>query len=205
VALSPFALAVNVGSYFTQLTNKSDRTDNDGSSSKNIHYPSSCIKDDGSVRRSCRDDSDYNSPPYIAAEAKCVVERSGTEQYSDAAPGAGAGLPTWNDKADSMSKSCSPTVQIKPLSKSRDALKAAIDAFGTCGTTAGQLGTPLCLVYALAQLGQHLAGRLHARRLRHRQTAQDRGAGDGRRLDYAAGPFLWRQQQPGRNRAEPGR
>jgi hypothetical protein len=67
VALSPFALAVNVGSYFTQLTNKSDRTDNDGSSSKNIHYPSSCIKDDGSVRRSCRDDPDYNSPPYIAA------------------------------------------------------------------------------------------------------------------------------------------
>jgi hypothetical protein len=67
VALSPFAPAVNVGSYFTQLTNKSDRTDNDGSSSKNIHYPSSCIKDDGSVRRSCRDDSDYNSPPYIAA------------------------------------------------------------------------------------------------------------------------------------------
>ncbi|HXE67873.1 MAG TPA: pilus assembly protein TadG-related protein [Hyphomicrobiaceae bacterium] len=141
VALSPFAPAVNVGSYFTQLTNKSDRTDNDGSSSKNIHYPSSCIKDDGSVKRSCRDDSDYNAPPYIAAYAKCVVERGGSEQYSDAAPAAGAWLPTWNDKADSMSKSCSPTAKIVPLSKNRTALKEAIDAFGTGGTTAGQLGT----------------------------------------------------------------
>jgi hypothetical protein len=58
LALSPFAPAVNVGSYFTPLTNKSNRTDNAGSSSKSIHYPSSCIKDDGSVRRSCRDGSD---------------------------------------------------------------------------------------------------------------------------------------------------
>lgn len=144
IALSPFAPAVNVGStYFTQLTNKADRTDNDGSNSKNIHYPSSCIRDDGSVRRSCRDseDPDYDSPPYIASYAKCVVERGGSERYTDAAPAVGAWLPTWNDKANSMAKSCSPSAQIVPLSKNRQTLKEAIDAFATGGTTAGQLGT----------------------------------------------------------------
>jgi len=40
-----------------------------------------------------------------------------------------------------MSKSCSPTAQIMPLSKNREALKTAIDAFTTGGSTAGQLGT----------------------------------------------------------------
>jgi len=126
IALSPFAPAVNVGStYFTQLTNKADRTDNDGSNSKNIHYPSSCIRDDGSVRRSCRDseDPDYDSPPYIASYAKCVVERGGSERYTDAAPAVGAWLPTWNDNANSMTKSCSPSAQIVPLSKNRQTLK----------------------------------------------------------------------------------
>ena len=39
VALAPFAPAVNVGDYFTKITGKSDREDNDGSSKKNIHYP----------------------------------------------------------------------------------------------------------------------------------------------------------------------
>jgi len=144
VALSPFAPAVNVGStYFNKLANKADQTDNDGSSSKNIHYPSSCIRADGSVRNSCKDSTspDYNTPPYIATYAKCVVERSGTEQYSDAAPGAGAWLPTWNEKAGSMAKTRSPSAEFVPLTKTRDTLKTAIDAFGTGGTTAGQLGT----------------------------------------------------------------
>ena len=40
-----------------------------------------------------------------------------------------------------MAKTCSPSAEIVPLTKNRDTLKTAIDAFGTGGTTAGQLGT----------------------------------------------------------------
>ncbi len=142
VALAPFAPAVNVGSYFTQITGKSDREDNDGNSKKNIHYPSSCIKGDGSVKNSCKNDSKYDSPEYIAKYATCVVERTGASKLTDEAPaGAGTYLPTWNDKADSMSTSCTPTSQLVPLTKNTKVLKDTIDSFAANGTTAGQLGT----------------------------------------------------------------
>jgi Flp pilus assembly protein TadG len=142
VALAPFAPAVNVGSYFTKITGKSDREDNDGSSKKNIHYPSSCINSKGNVKGSCSSDSKYDDPDYIAKYATCVVERTGVDQFTDAAPtGAGTYLPTWNDVADSMSTSCTPSAQIVPLTKNTKVLKDTIDTFAASGTTAGQLGT----------------------------------------------------------------
>ena len=77
VALAPFAPAVNVGDYFTKITGKSDREDNDGRSSKNIHYPATCFNG-RQLKSSCtsRRSADYNKPKYIAKYAKCVVERS---------------------------------------------------------------------------------------------------------------------------------
>jgi Flp pilus assembly protein TadG len=141
VALAPFAPAVNVGAYFTQITGKSDQTDNDGSSSKNIHYPNSCIKN-GSVTSTCSKDSKYNTPTYIATYATCVVERTGTNQFTDAAPtDASTWLPTWNVMASSMSTTCTPASKIVPLTKNTALLKSTIDGFAASGTTAGQLGT----------------------------------------------------------------
>src|SRR5262249_47712992 len=61
VALAPFAPAVNVGKYFTAITGKSDQDDNDGSSSKNIHYPTTCFKN-SKLKSSCSSDSSYNTP-----------------------------------------------------------------------------------------------------------------------------------------------
>jgi Flp pilus assembly protein TadG len=143
VALAPFAPAVNVGKYFTQITGKSDREDNDGNAKKNIHYPSNCIKGDGTPKNSCKNDDDtYNKPEHIAKYATCVVERTGANQYTDAGPtGAGTYLPTWNVAANSMATSCTPAAQIVPLTKDRKVLKDTIDTFAASGTTAGQLGT----------------------------------------------------------------
>jgi Flp pilus assembly protein TadG len=140
VALAPFSAAINAGDYFTAITGKSDRVDNDGSSSKNIHYPDSCIKSNGSVKSSCSGDSSYNTPTYIAKYSRCVVERTGTHQFTDAAPST-AYLPTWNDMANSMSTSCTPSAKIIPLTTDTKLLKDTIDSFQASGSTAGQLGT----------------------------------------------------------------
>jgi len=150
VALVPFAPAVNVGAYFTKITNKSDREDNDGSSSKNIYYPSNCINAKGNVKSSCSSDSKYNDVQYIAKFAPCVVERTDLlSQYTDAAPGTllGGWLPAWNvvrdgkSQTEEMSPTCTPSSVIVPLTSDRDKLKATIDGFKASGTTAGQVGT----------------------------------------------------------------
>jgi Flp pilus assembly protein TadG len=149
VALAPFAPAVNVGEYFTKITGKSDREDNDGSSSKNIHYPPECINAKGNVKSSCSSNSTYNTPPYIAKFAKCVVERTNVlYQFTDTAPTAtdkNTFLPTWNEVSNSgkgsMATTCNPSVAILPLTSDRTKLKNTIDGFTASGTTAGQLGT----------------------------------------------------------------
>lgn len=148
VALAPFAPAVNVGDYFTKITGKSDREDNDGSSSKNINYPASCLNAKGSVKSSCSSDSKYNDIQYIAKYAPCVVERTDLlSQFTDAAPGTllGGYLLSWNKardgKSEEMATTCNPTASIVPLTSDRTKLKNTIDTFKASGTTAGQLGT----------------------------------------------------------------
>jgi Flp pilus assembly protein TadG len=143
VALAPFAPAVNVGDYFTKITGKSDREDNDGSSKRNIHYPDNCFTSKGVLKSSCSSDSKYNTPPYIAKYSKCVVERTNaTYQYTDAKPAdANTWLPTWNDARWTMSTSCNPTVPVVPLTSDRTKLKSIIDGFTVSGSTAGHLGT----------------------------------------------------------------
>ncbi len=156
VALAPFAPAVNVGDYFTKITGKSDREDNDGSSSKNIHYPSSCFKR-RQVEDSCTNSTGqqtYNKVKYIAKYAKCVVEREGAGTCPWPIHGCGADqllssdLPAWNverskdnDSSDQMLTACTPASAIVPLTSDRDKLKTTIDGFKASGTTAGQLGT----------------------------------------------------------------
>jgi Flp pilus assembly protein TadG len=140
VALAPFAPAVNVGEYFTKITGKSDQTDNDGSSSKNIHYPSTCFSGT-KLKSSCSGSSTYNTPTYIAAYSKCVVERVLANQFTDAAPTGTSVLPTWNDATNTMSTTCTPGAKIVPLTKDVTLLKSTIDTFTASGTTAGQLGT----------------------------------------------------------------
>ena len=99
VALVPFAPAVNVGAYFTKITGMSDREDNDGSSSKNIHYPTTCFSG-GKLKSSCTSSTGqktYNKVKYIAKYAPCVVEREGAGvlvlgQYTDGGSGPTAQL-----------------------------------------------------------------------------------------------------------------
>ena len=154
VALAPFAPAVNVGDYFTKITGKSDREDNDGSSSKNINYPASCLNSKGNVKSSCSSDSKYNDLKYIAKYAKCVVERNGLlnidllnlHTFTDAAPTNDATwLPTWNKAKEGtsseMTTSCNPSNAVVPLTSDRTKLKDTIDAFTVSGSTAGHLGT----------------------------------------------------------------
>ena len=162
-ALVPFAPAVNAGTYFTKITGKADREDNDGSSKRNIHYPSDCFNSKGNLKNSCANDtSKYNKVGYIAKYAPCVVERERWDtkdkklgQYSDMAP-AGEGvldpnsnLPSWNEAvnkydssdSDQMSTTCDPSNVIMPLNNDATALKDAIGKLKTNGTTAGQVGT----------------------------------------------------------------
>jgi hypothetical protein len=134
VALAPFAPAVNVGAdYFTAITGKSDEADPDGDG---YNYPPSCYKKSGKLKDSCEGDSQYKVKVY----AKCVVERTGTHQYTDASPTTSY-LPTWNDATGSSSTSCNPSAKIVPLTKDRNLLKDTIDTFKASGSTAGQLGT----------------------------------------------------------------
>jgi Flp pilus assembly protein TadG len=146
VALAPFAPTVNVGDYFTKITGKSDREDNDGKENRNIHYPAICLNANGSVKNECSNkegQKTYNKPKYIAKYAKCVVERSGLLnllKYTDSAP-KNDYLPTWNDAQQTMETTCEPSAAIVPLTSDRTKLKNAIDGFKASGTTAGQLGT----------------------------------------------------------------
>lgn len=140
VALAPFAPAVNVGDYFTKITGKSDQEDNDGSSTRNIHFPASCFNKQGT--NSCKT-STYNNVKNIATYAKCVVERTNTTyRYTDATPkDTNTYLTTWNEAQDTMETSCNPTATIVPLTSDRTKLKNTIDGFTVSGSTAGHLGT----------------------------------------------------------------
>ena len=131
VALAPFAPAVNVGAeYFTAITG-SDEADLMATAT-----PSPSLQKTGKLKGSCEGESEYKVKVY----AKCVVERTGANQFTDAAPSTSY-LPTWNDATGNNSTSCSPSAKIVPLTKDRKVLKDTIDTFKASGTTAGQLGT----------------------------------------------------------------
>lgn len=84
----------------------------------------------------------------------CVTERTGSEEFTDAAPGSGRYLSAYrgdtgstainNANNYSSTGNCSDpsaTEAIVPLSNDKTALKARIDSLNASGTTAGMLGT----------------------------------------------------------------
>ena len=78
---------------------------------------------------------------------KCVTERTGTHEYTDASPGPGAwfngynGTRTGSSNYSSSGNCTTPSSRIIPLTSSKTTLKSHIDSFSATGTTAGHLGT----------------------------------------------------------------
>jgi Flp pilus assembly protein TadG len=156
VAIAPFSQSVYVGDYFQTLTNQNPA----GSPAvpavpPTYSYPSSCYRGNGSLRSSCEGNSAYmtnpGSPaiPATPAKGKCVVERAGANEFTETVPsGAGSWLTPYYDAYKSAhgvnpnpATSCTPSVQIVPLTNNKDTLKGTVDSFVASGSTAGELGT----------------------------------------------------------------
>jgi Flp pilus assembly protein TadG len=138
VAIAPFSAAVNLGSYFTAITGKSDDPDPDGDG---YNYPSSCYSSKtGKLKSSCEGESQYKVKRY----APCVYERKGTEAATDTAP---TNSSTWlvptAAATTKTNPTCAPASAIVPLTTDRAKLKTAIDGFAADGSTAGHLGTAM--------------------------------------------------------------
>jgi Flp pilus assembly protein TadG len=140
VAIAPFSSAVNLGSYFTAITGKSDDPDPDGDG---YNYGSECYNAKGNLitsgSKSCVGKSKYKVKYY----APCVYERKGTEAATDKAP---TDSSTWLEPttvSTTKNPTCSPASAIVPLTTDRAKLKSAIDNFAASGSTAGQLGTAM--------------------------------------------------------------
>jgi Flp pilus assembly protein TadG len=136
VAIAPFAPTVNVGDYFKAVTNE----DPNGAP-PTYSYPKSCYNKSGQLKKSCAGDSDYMVDPGYPPRARCVVERTGTYEYTEDAPAAGKWIPSWNAVTGSNSTTCTPGVSIVPLTADKTKLKATIDSFSASGMTAGAAGT----------------------------------------------------------------
>jgi Flp pilus assembly protein TadG len=78
-------------------------------------------------------------------KTECVVERTGTEKYTDAAPGPGKYTMTlFNTTIAIYTKgkcNLSANDEVLPLSNDKDLLKTRIQGLGLSGGTAGHLGT----------------------------------------------------------------
>ena len=74
--------------------------------------------------------------PPVQNNKTCVTERTGSEKYSDAAPGSGQYVKQYR-----TDRSCRPTSAIVPLTDDKSLLNATIDGFSASGSTAGHLGT----------------------------------------------------------------
>lgn len=81
-----------------------------------------------------------NSAP-AGSGSTCVTERTGTEKYTDHAPGSGAWIGKYTVNSNKGTLSCAPTAKIKPLTTDKAGLKSSIDALTASGWTAGHLGT----------------------------------------------------------------
>ena len=75
------------------------------------------------------------------AKAPCVVERTVSEEFTDAAPASGSWIPSWNVVRNTSSLTCPERTSIVPLSKNKTALKATIDSMVAENYTGGALGT----------------------------------------------------------------
>ncbi len=156
IALAPFANTVNVGDHFQAVTGLSaaalSHTETVQTGSTPIYtYPASCYNNKGVLKNSCKNKPQYitgSTPIYetvtivdSVAKAKCVVERTGTNEFTGVVPAAGAWINSWNVVTGSTSTTCPESSPIVPLTSDKTLLKNTIDGMVASGATAGALGT----------------------------------------------------------------
>ena len=154
IGIAPFSEAVNVGDYFQAVTGQSpnyaSHEETYQSGTKTI-YQASCYRSDGSVKKSCKSDPStiigtepiYSTRTVVdsTAKATCVVERTGTNEFTETAPGTGSWITTWNSATGSSSTTCPEASPIVPLTSNKTTLKATIDGLVAESRTAGAVGT----------------------------------------------------------------
>lgn len=124
VAIAPFAPTVNVGNYFTAITGSSTSQSSQscGWSGWGWNAQWTCWTNNFSI-------------------GPCVVDRTGTQAYTDAVPATGQYLPSYYSATGSTSSTCTPTTSIVPLTSDKTTLHTAINSLDANGGTAGALGT----------------------------------------------------------------
>ncbi len=158
VALAPFSAVVNVGDYFQPVTNQNPTP------ASHYVYPTTCYNSNGTLKNTCKNQSQYLIIDNIA-KAKCVTERLGVDELTDAKPGTNSWITTYNDAlaynfshttplvssgvtnksnwdtlAETQTTTCPERSTVTPLTSDKTALKAAIDGFVAENTTAGAIG-----------------------------------------------------------------
>ena len=115
VALAPFSAAVNAGSTLGPQV---------------AYNPSTSLT---FKQRSGSNSTRYRTNTY------CLVERTGTNAFTDAAPTGTDKIPRAYQTGSSTA--CVPASPIVPLTSDKASLKTVIDGFAANGNTAGHLGT----------------------------------------------------------------
>ena len=161
VGIAPFASTVNVGDYFQTVTNQNPNlvTHTETTQTGTTYtygYPQSCYRSNGNLRDSCRGDPKYitgSQPVYTTttvvdnpAKAKCVVERTGTNELKETAPGTGAWVTSYYSAmiaqgVSNPSTTCPESTVLVPLTSNKATLKATINSMVATGSTAGAVGT----------------------------------------------------------------
>ncbi len=168
VGIAPFSSTVNVGNFFQAVTNQNPNlvthtqtTTTQTGTTPIYTYPPSCYNN-GVLKNSCKNKSQYqtgSTPIYTTttstitdnyAKAQCVVERTGTAEFTDAVPGAGSWVKSYYDalkaagKTDAQTASyltCPETSEIVPLTSNKTTLHSTINGLVAANSTAGALGT----------------------------------------------------------------
>ena len=146
IGIAPFANAVNVGSYFQAVTNLNPAAHTEMITGiTGYSYPSSCYNSKGQLKSSCNGNVAYAVygpvSTNVAAKATCVVERSGTDEFTDTVPSGTSWIPSWNVISGSSSTTCPEVSEIVPLTSDKTKLKNTINGLVAQNTTAGALGT----------------------------------------------------------------
>ncbi|RTL63460.1 MAG: TadE/TadG family protein [Hyphomicrobiales bacterium] len=124
VAIAPFAPTVNVGSYFNAITGSSTTQSSQSCGWTGNWWSGwswTCTTSNFSI-------------------GACVVDRTGTNAFTDVAPGTGNYLPSYYS-ATGDSSACTPSAIIQPLTSDKSALHTTINSLTAGGGTAGALGT----------------------------------------------------------------
>lgn len=177
IGIAPFSQAVNVGDYFQSVTNenplKVTHVESKITSYTDTYgyvYPPSCYTTKTTTKNgvttttttnNCLGQSQYyvlisHTPNYTTttvtdnyARAKCVVERTGTDEFTDAVPAAGtwltslytAKIKAGSSASSASSATCPEAVPMIPLTNDKTKLKATINSLVAQNSTAGAVGT----------------------------------------------------------------